>query len=99
VFTKDGNTIYFTEIIILKEKEKKKQSRHYFNQNYKAKLTNGTWSNIEELPFNSDNYSTAHPALSTDEKHYTLHLIQNTRAIRFSRNQRKWHLCKNELRS
>jgi hypothetical protein len=61
------------EIIILKEKEEK-QSRHYFNQNLQGQI-NGTWSNIEELPFNSDNYSTAHPALSTDEKHYTLHLI------------------------
>ncbi|MFH6996257.1 flagellar motor protein MotB, partial [Flavobacterium sp. FlaQc-48] len=29
---------------------------------------NGKWTNIAELPFNSDNYSTAHPALSADEK-------------------------------
>ncbi|PKA99397.1 WD40 repeat protein [Flavobacteriaceae bacterium MAR_2009_75] len=27
----------------------------------------GLWGNIEELPFNGDNYSVAHPALSADE--------------------------------
>jgi hypothetical protein len=59
----------------LKEKEEKNNQGITLIKIYKAKLTNGTWSNIEELPFNSDNYSTAHPALSTDEKHYTLHLI------------------------
>ncbi len=35
---------------------------------YKASLIDGEWSNIKELPFNSDLYSTAHPTLSVDEK-------------------------------
>jgi outer membrane protein OmpA-like peptidoglycan-associated protein len=31
-------------------------------------LVNYKWSNVTELPFDSDNYSTAHPALSPDGK-------------------------------
>ena len=35
---------------------------------YKAENINGYWTNIEELPINSDSYSVAHPMLSPDEK-------------------------------
>ena len=36
---------------------------------YKAESEDGeTWGNIQELPFNDDEFSTAHPAFSTDEK-------------------------------
>jgi hypothetical protein len=35
---------------------------------YKTSLENDKWVNITELPFDSDNYSTAHPILSPDEK-------------------------------
>jgi outer membrane protein OmpA-like peptidoglycan-associated protein len=31
---------------------------------FKATLVNGTWQNLEELPFNSDDYSVGHPALT-----------------------------------
>jgi outer membrane protein OmpA-like peptidoglycan-associated protein len=34
---------------------------------YKAVQQNGTWINIEELPFNSNDYSVGHPALSKDD--------------------------------
>lgn len=70
VFTKDGLTMYFTR-------------NNYTNKDYKQddngtnrlKLYRGTrvdagstdWK-VEELPFNSDQYSVAHPALSPDEK-------------------------------
>lgn len=70
VFTKDGMTVYFTR-------------NNYTNDDYKQdeqgtnrlKLYRGTridasstnWD-VEELPFNSDQYSVAHPALSPDEK-------------------------------
>ena len=72
VFTKDGKTIYFTRNNFLEGK--KGRDKGMDNQRttlikiYKANLVNGTWSNIIELPFNSNEYSTAHPALSTDEK-------------------------------
>lgn len=35
---------------------------------YTATQQNGTWVNIEELPFNSDDYSVGHPALSKDNR-------------------------------
>ncbi|GAB3020868.1 carboxypeptidase regulatory-like domain-containing protein [Spirosoma pulveris] len=35
---------------------------------YTARQTNGNWSEVEELPFNSDEFSTGHPALSKDDK-------------------------------
>lgn len=35
---------------------------------FRATLRDGEWKDIIELPFNSDNYSVAHPTLSFDEK-------------------------------
>ena len=35
---------------------------------YKSKLEDGVWQKAEELPFNSEEYSVAHPALSADGK-------------------------------
>src|SRR5690606_22007789 len=42
---------------------------------YKATLIDGKWDNIVELPFNSDEYNVAHPALSPDEK--TLYFVSD----------------------
>jgi outer membrane protein OmpA-like peptidoglycan-associated protein len=68
VFTKDGKTVYFTRNNYLDGRG--------FDANkvtllkiYKANLdAKGKWINITPLPFNSDSYQTAHPALSPDEK-------------------------------
>ena len=68
VFTKDGQTIYFTRNNYLEGKRGRNNQGITLVKIYKAKLINNSWANIEELPFNSDNYSTAHPALSPDEK-------------------------------
>jgi outer membrane protein OmpA-like peptidoglycan-associated protein/tetratricopeptide (TPR) repeat protein len=68
VFTKDGNTMYFTRNNYLKGKKGKNESNTTLIKIYKASLVNDKWDNITELPFNSDNYSTSHPALSPDEK-------------------------------
>ncbi|GAB3266779.1 hypothetical protein GCM10027347_35010 [Larkinella harenae] len=35
---------------------------------YTASQQNGTWVNIEEMPFNSNDYSVGHPALSKDNR-------------------------------
>jgi len=35
---------------------------------YTAEQQNGTWVNVQELPFNSEEYSVGHPALSKDDK-------------------------------
>ncbi|MFB9108746.1 OmpA family protein [Flavobacterium gyeonganense] len=68
VLTKDGKTIYFTRNNYLDGKKGKNEDKITFIKIYKATLENGKWTNIRELPFSSNNYSTAHPALSPDEK-------------------------------
>lgn len=68
VFTKDGNTIYFTRNNFLRKKGKNKDGAVLLKI-YKASLVNGKWDNVVEMPFNSSDYSVAHPALSPDEKY------------------------------
>ncbi|SNR45897.1 WD40-like Beta Propeller Repeat [Lutibacter agarilyticus] len=68
VFTKDGKTMYFTRNNYLDGKKGKDDKKITHLKIYKAEFINNEWTNITELPFNSDNYSTEHPALSPDEK-------------------------------
>ncbi|SHH00710.1 OmpA family protein [Flavobacterium defluvii] len=68
VFTKDGNTVYFTRNNFVDGKKGKDANNVTLVKIYKASLENGKWTNITALPFTSDNYSTGHPALSPDEK-------------------------------
>ncbi len=67
-FTKDGKTMYFTRNNYYKGKFKKSKEDIYGLKIYKATLVDGEWLDIEPLPFNSDEYNVAHPALSFDEK-------------------------------
>jgi len=68
VFTKDGNTVYFTRNNFNDGKKGKSDDKVIKLKIYKATLKDGKWTDIKELPFNNDNYSVAHPALSPDEK-------------------------------
>ena len=68
VFTKDGKTVYFTRNNYVNGKKGKSENKINFIKLYKATLENNKWTNITALPFTSDNYSTAHPALSPDER-------------------------------
>lgn len=68
VFTKDGNAMYFTRNNYLDGKRGEDAQKTTLLKIYKATLEEEKWSNIIELPFNSDQYSVAHPALSTDGK-------------------------------
>ena len=68
IFTKDGQTMYFTQNNYLKGKKGENAKKITFFKIYKAKLIDKEWSNVEELPFDSDNYSVGHPALSPDGK-------------------------------
>ncbi|NJB72441.1 outer membrane protein OmpA-like peptidoglycan-associated protein/tetratricopeptide (TPR) repeat protein [Saonia flava] len=65
-FSKDGNTIYFTRNNSSNgnfSRDKKGISRlKVYTSTYK----NGVWGNIRELPFNSNDYSVAHPTLNSD---------------------------------
>lgn len=73
-FTKDGKTIYFTRNSFL-DKREKNTSGSTLLKIYTAKFENGKWSSIKELPFNSNDYQTAHPCLSADEK--TLYFVSD----------------------
>ncbi|MFW0739439.1 OmpA family protein [Flavobacterium sp. T12S277] len=68
VFTKDGKTVYFTRNNYINDKKGKDGTNTTLIKIYKATFENGDWVNITELPFDSNDYSTAHPALSPDEK-------------------------------
>ncbi|WP_394970231.1 OmpA family protein [uncultured Croceitalea sp.] len=69
VFTKDGKTVYFT-------RNNSDNGRRFTRDDkgvsrlkiFRADLVEGEWKNIIELPFNGDDYSTAHPTLDRDEK-------------------------------
>lgn len=67
VYTKDGNTFYFTRNNYTNNEYKEDDQGTNKLKLYRATRENDTWK-VEELPFNSDQYSIAHPALSTDEK-------------------------------
>jgi peptidoglycan-associated lipoprotein len=66
VFTQDLRTMYFNRTNdkrVLIDNERVATVKMY-----KAEYVNGTWTNVTELPFSSDEYSVQHPALSKDEK-------------------------------
>lgn len=67
-FSADGKTMYFTRNNYLDGKKGKDGNKITLIKLYKATLENENWTNVTELPFNSDNYSTAHPTLSADSK-------------------------------
>ncbi len=66
-FSPDQQTIYFTRNNYGK---KLRRDRHGVNhlKIYRSRKTGDTWSEAEELPFNGEDYSTGHPALSPDGK-------------------------------
>ncbi|OUR98985.1 hypothetical protein A9Q86_13015 [Flavobacteriales bacterium 33_180_T64] len=68
--TNDGNTMYFTRDNVSKSNKKVKYddkgTTHL--KLYKATLVGEQWTNIIELPFNDNIFSTGHPTLSPDNK-------------------------------
>lgn len=74
-FTKDGKTVYFTRNNFINGKRQKDSDRTTLLKIYRATLENRKWTDIIELPFNSNEYSVAHPTLSTDDK--TLYFASN----------------------
>ncbi len=75
--TKDGKTLYFT-----RDNLNKRNSRATYDKEgtsnlrlFKANLVDGKWTNLEDLPFNSKDYSNGSPALSPDNK--TLYFVSD----------------------
>jgi len=68
-FTKDGSTVYFTRNNFIDGKKGRDKDKTIRLKLYRAtKSGDSLWTNVVELPFNSREYSVAHPALSVDEK-------------------------------
>lgn len=68
-FTKDLKTMYFTRNNYFKGEENWDDENTVKLKIYRASMQeDNTWGNVKELPFNSDQYSVAHPSLSLDEK-------------------------------
>ncbi|UGU16842.1 OmpA family protein [Sinomicrobium kalidii] len=68
IVTHDGKTMYFTRNNFLRGKYGKSENGTNHLKIYKATNNEGKWEDIEELPINDDEFSTAHPALDPDEK-------------------------------
>ncbi len=66
-FSKDGSTVYFTRNNYTKGSYKKDKNGTNKLKIYKSTREEGKgWTEAVEMPFNSDEYSTAHPALNAD---------------------------------
>ncbi|MEZ7494991.1 OmpA family protein [Leeuwenhoekiella aequorea] len=69
VLSADGNTLYFTRNNFTKDQYRSDSKRTNKLKLYKStRDKNGEFGVASELPFNSDSFSTAHPALSPDGK-------------------------------
>ncbi len=71
----DGQTLYFTRNNFKDGKIATDEEGLVRLKVYRARLKDGVWGQEEELPFNSDDYSVAHPAISPDGK--TLYFASN----------------------
>lgn len=65
-FSKKGDKIYFTRSNMQKGITKADSKGVTRLKVYEAKRGAFDWENVEELPFNSDEYSVMHPTLSSD---------------------------------
>ena len=67
VISPDGNTMYFTRNNYINNKEgKRDKEKTNHLKLYSATKAGKQWTNVQELPFNSNEYSVGHPSLSAD---------------------------------
>ncbi|WP_299672129.1 OmpA family protein [uncultured Polaribacter sp.] len=67
-FSPDRKTMYFTRNNYNKGVYKNDEKGYNNLKIYKAVWLDTKWDNVEELPFNSSEYSTGHPSVSKDGK-------------------------------
>ena len=75
VFTSDLNTVYFTRNNYNNGKAQKDENNRILLKIYRAEYNGSEWVNVTELPFNSNDYSCAHPSISADGS--TLYFASN----------------------
>ncbi|MFN4761617.1 OmpA family protein [Gillisia sp. Q332] len=64
-FSQDGMTMYFDRTNEKRVKDANDVKVAHIRI-YRAEMVDGNWTNIQALPFTSDEYSTEHPSLSPD---------------------------------
>ncbi|WP_128544689.1 OmpA family protein [Larkinella soli] len=67
-FTKDGSWVFFTRNNYFRGRYGVSAEGVNKLKIYSAENRRGAWLNLQELPFNSDAYSTGHPALSPNDR-------------------------------
>lgn len=76
VFYDNGNKVIFTRNNYYEGKYKESsEGVNKLKLFFAEKLPDGSWGNIKPFPYNSDEYSVGHPALSPDEK--TLYFVSD----------------------
>ncbi|MCW3076003.1 MAG: hypothetical protein JWO32_612 [Bacteroidetes bacterium] len=74
-FTKDGKTQFITRNNYVHKKVKKSKENKVNLKIFTRKMEGEKWSDWTEFPFNSDDYSCGHPAVSGDGK--TLYFVSD----------------------
>lgn len=74
-FNKTGDVVYFTRSDYKGAKLNANEEDVNTLKLFKAKLVNGNWEQLEEIPLGGKEYSVGHPCISSDEK--TLYFISN----------------------
>lgn len=65
--SKDGKTMYFSRNNVKENIQGKDKQGFNHIKIYRATKKGSSWTNIEDLSINSDNYSVQHPALNKDD--------------------------------
>lgn len=65
-FSPDGNTMYFTRNNFNEGKRGRNENRATLLKIYAATWKDSSWTDVRELPFNDNNFNTAHPSVSAD---------------------------------
>ncbi|WP_299156859.1 OmpA family protein [uncultured Christiangramia sp.] len=64
-FSQDGNTIYFDRTNEDRVKNENDVRVAHISI-YRAEMVDGEWTNVEKLPFSSEEYSVEHPSINAD---------------------------------
>ncbi len=68
-FSSDGRIVYFTRNNVASGKNRRDTEGHQNLKLYRADInTNGSWTNEQEIHFNSKDYSVGHPTITADGK-------------------------------
>lgn len=67
-FNKSQDVVYFTRSNYYNSAPIKNSKNENNLKIFSARLVNGNWVQLRELPFDSDDYSVGHPCLSADER-------------------------------